>query len=174
METIELPADGYAPDLSNINLRAIISILSSSDDPEYIVAAQLELESRADQLHDHLDYYIDEYASLMIQADGIRDWIKKKSEQAQILTKRADKMKEYLVRFMQVTGQARVSTGVHTLRLRENPGAVQVIDESLVPDAYKIAKQVVTVDKTALKKDLVSGLIVDGATFTKSWRVDIK
>lgn len=70
------------------------------------------------------------------------------------------RMKERLLQAMEEYGLPKLESGVHKLALRTSQ-AVEITDEVKIPNEY--IKVSTSVDKSALRKDLLAGAIVEGA-----------
>lgn len=60
------------------------------------------------------------------------------------------------------------------VQLNKKPGALIIKDESLIPEEYKKEKVTVSIDKTALKKDVQEGLVIDGVSISEDYTLVIK
>ena len=61
-----------------------------------------------------------------------------------------------------------------TIQLNKKPGALQIVDESKVPDEYWTEKTTRSIDKTTLKKDISEGLIIEWVTISEDYTLIIK
>jgi len=65
---------------------------------------------------------------------------------------RAKHLKEYLLSNMIFMKHTRIKCPEFDINIKSNPPSVKVIDEQLIPDFFKTTKEVVSVDKTAIKR----------------------
>ena len=72
-----------------------------------------------------------------------------------------DRMKESLLAFLKASGQDKVKAGTFAVSIGTSK-ATNILDEALIPTEYK-TPQPDKIDKTAIKKDIESGLTVAGA-----------
>jgi len=73
------------------------------------------------------------------------------------------RLEEYAIRTMQ-TWNLRVLDGdTSQLRLRDNPPAVEIIDEPLIPGEYRHRVETFTIDKRLIKRAIDEGTPVPGA-----------
>jgi len=91
-----------------------------------------------------------------------------------VMEKRISWMKSYLLNNMQASGITEISCPLYTIKPRQNPPAIQILDESKIPDEYKSEIIVIKVDKKSISEDLKAGKIILGAALTRGWRLDIK
>ena len=89
--------------------------------------------------------------------------------------KRADWFREYLKRNMEATGIEKIDGGKVTLKIKKNPASVIIEDETVIPDEYRKRKEVVTIDKTAIKESWAKGIGVAGSKIdNQRTRLEIK
>jgi hypothetical protein len=80
-----------------------------------------------------------------------------------------DRLKGLLLEAIQVYGDKdpkgvfRAEAGTFRFSTARNPKGVEVFDEALIPDEFKVAKTVVSVSKTTIKNALEMGQEVPGA-----------
>lgn len=60
------------------------------------------------------------------------------------------------------------------VQLNKKPWALKIEDESVIPEEYKKEKVTISIDKTALKKDVQEWLILDGVYITEDYTLVIK
>ncbi|KAA9007287.1 siphovirus Gp157 family protein [Paenibacillus spiritus] len=70
-------------------------------------------------------------------------------------------LKEYMQGFLELNNTDKVNTGVFTVKLQKNPPSLNVLDESKIPDTYKIP-QPAKVDTKLLLVDVKAGKLIDG------------
>lgn len=114
--------------------------------------------------------------NLYASADAITAVAKRQKERAERLQQRADSLSSYLLLHLQAVGIKKIEHTDFTIAVRENPPAVLVEDEALIPRAYyvNVPKPEDRLDKEAVKRDLKAGVDVPGARLFKGNRVDIK
>lgn len=62
-------------------------------------------------------------------------------------------------------GIRRIEAGTFRFSTRRNPKSVEILDENLVPEEFKVAKTTYTISKTTIKNALELGQEVPGAQF---------
>jgi len=86
-----------------------------------------------------------------------------------------EKIKKYILTFMQETGQSKISNGILTVSIRKNPAKVDVINEEAIPEKYLSTKIVLTVDKRKILDDWKNnGIEIEGTRIIQDERVCIK
>lgn len=88
---------------------------------------------------------------------------KRISDNRKAIESRYDRFKEYVKTNMEELGLEKIQNELGTLAVRKNPASVEVYDEMLIADEYKKKKVTVTIDKTAIKEAIKSGINVQGA-----------
>lgn len=78
-----------------------------------------------------------------------------------------ERLKAYTLEQMQSMGIDRIDTGVHTVRVQQNPPRVEVVDAALVPGEYQRTKVVVEVDKRHILEDVKDGVVVPGVSIER-------
>lgn len=89
---------------------------------------------------------------------------------------RADNLAAYLLTNLQHAGIQSVETPYFAIKVKANPGHVEVYDEKMIPAEFLRQKPPPPPepDKTALKAALLKGIEVQGARFVKGNRLEIK
>jgi len=88
---------------------------------------------------------------------------KRMAERRKNAENKYDRFKEYVKKNMEDLGLEKLENELGTLAVRRNPVSVEVYDESLISDEYKKEKVTVTIDRTAIKEAIKSGVSVQGA-----------
>jgi len=88
---------------------------------------------------------------------------KRMAERRKNAENKYDRFKEYVKTNMEDLGLEKLENELGTLAVRRNPVSVEVYDESLISDEYKKEKVTVTIDRTAIKEAIKSGVSVQGA-----------
>lgn len=114
-------------------------------------------------------------ANLQATAEAYSSHAKQAAEKAASIQKRAEWLKIYLLENMQACGISEITGQGITLKIKNNPPAVEVYDEKLLPEKYlKTAPlPTPTPDKRALLESLKAGNQIPGARIVRKSRVDI-
>jgi hypothetical protein len=90
------------------------------------------------------------------------------------LESRAQWLKDYLKGNMEHTGISKIECPYFKLSIQNNPAAVHIFDEGALPEQFK--EQVIDwkIDKTAIKKAILAGQSVAGASLVNGTRLVIK
>lgn len=86
---------------------------------------------------------------------------------------KVSRMKDYVLRCMKMTSQKRLETPKVAISQRKS-SRIEVTDDLLVPEDYKTIKEVVKVDKNAIKDAIRNGTNVSGCELVESVNLHIK
>ena len=75
---------------------------------------------------------------------------------------------------MEAFGKTEIKNPLLTIKVKENPPSLIVEREDLVPDKFKAKKEVVTVNKNAIKQALKDGETIDGVKLINTKKLTIK
>jgi hypothetical protein len=81
------------------------------------------------------------------------------------------RMKERIAQAMEEYNLPKVEVGMHKISFRTSK-AVEIIDEVAIPNQYK--KVAVSVDKKALREDLMAGVVIEGAELKENKSLQIR
>lgn len=114
--------------------------------------------------------------NLEASADAIKAAEKAMAERRKSIEAKAERIRQYLLENMQRTGISKIESPYFALSIRKNPPAVDVIDQSLIPDEYFDIPEppAPTLNKARLKDDLKAGVIVEGAQLSQGQSLQIK
>lgn len=154
-----------------------LSALDALTDPE----ADIPLQAVNDTL-ESLEFPLQEKATnvakfmrnLEATAQAIKEAEQQMAARRKALENRAAAIKDYLKSNMLATGISKIESPWFRLSIQNNPPAVAVTDESLVPEDFKEIVETVKIDKTALKSALKSGEDIPGAQLVQGKRLVIR
>lgn len=89
-------------------------------------------------------------------------------------TNAIERMKSAVLDAFTIYGIEKVTSPTLNLSVRLNPESVEVINEYQIPEIYRKEKVTVSIDKTAIKEAIKSGLEVPGAVLDRKKRLEIK
>lgn len=113
--------------------------------------------------------------NLEATAEAIKAAEKQMAERRKAIENRAQHVKDYLLRCMDLAGVKKIECPHFALSLRDNPAAVEVFDEKQVPQDYmREIPARFEVDKTLIKQAIKDGYEVPGAKLTQGKRLEIK
>lgn len=107
--------------------------------------------------------------------DALQDEIDRLSIRKQVLTARAARLRRYLYECIKRAGLDRVDARLFTLTIHQNPERVDVLDEGQVPEEFKVRKEIVSVNKNAIKaRYKADGVIPPGVQISRGDRLEIR
>lgn len=105
---------------------------------------------------------------------AIDDAKKAMAEREARLERKEQYMRAYLQSNMERTGKSEIGCPYFVIKLKKNPVSTDILDEALIPDEYKKAKTVITIDKIKIKSDIQNGVVVPGAALKQNLKLEIK
>lgn len=135
-----------------------------------------DLKSYLDMVEDDFDDKALNIARLLknIEADisVLKEEEKRLAGKRKSMESRRDGLKAYLFDNMKVIGKSKISDGVFDIKIRKNPPSVDIYDESLIDDKYKIYTP--RIMKTDIKEALKAGEEVPGARLESKESLSIR
>lgn len=153
--------------------RALESLETEGDLPPEVIRDTLEsLEGEFEEKAVAVAHFIE---NLRAAVQSIENAATKMQARAHAYDKRAESLAQYLLLQMQVTNKKKVESDTVSITVRDNPGSVDVYDQSKVPPAYWRQPPVPppAIDKSKIATDIKAGVEVPGAVLVKSQRVNI-
>ena len=136
-----------------------------------------ELEQQLAITRDELDAKAENYVKVIRQVEGdisvIDAEIKRLQGIKEAKVKVVNRMKESLSTAMTAFMVDKIETSLMKLFFRKSE-SVEILDDSLVPDQYKLSRVVVNPDKILIKKLIKSGESVPGAEVVEKFNLQIK
>ena len=136
-----------------------------------------ELEQQLAITRDELDSKAENYVNVIRQVEGdisvIDAEIKRLKELRDGKSKVVDRMKEALSTAMTAFRVDKIETSLMKLFFRKSE-SVEILDENLVPEQYKLSRVVVNPDKILIKKLIKSGEEVPGCEIVEKDNLQIK
>lgn len=113
--------------------------------------------------------------NLEAESDAIKKEIEAMTSRHKSIGKQINRMSDYISMNLHESGLAEpVKCPEFSVQIRENPASVEIYDEHFIPMAYKTAKEVITINKDLIKKDLKEGFEIPGVCLIKKKRLVIK
>ena len=106
--------------------------------------------------------------------ESIKAEIKRLQDLKKNKENRIENLKKYTKECLEDANIKKVSTSLGNMTVRKNPPAVDVLDESLIPNEYKKEVVEIKLDKKAILADLKEGVVVEGAVLKNSTSLMIK
>ena len=115
------------------------------------------------------------FRNLESDAKQIKEAEQQLADRRKAIEKRAESLKNYLKANMEIAGIHKIECPWFVISIAQNPEAVTVEDESLIPrDYFKEIPASFVLDKNLLKSAIKDGFDVPGARLTRGTNLRIK
>lgn len=138
---------------------------------EYAIAKLDETKEDMEEKGIAISSYIQNLEAEEMAVDAAIDRMQIRKNQ---LTKKVEYLVEYLRSNMERCGIKQISCPYFVIKLKKCPVSLEITDEKLIPDYYKVKKSVTSIDKVSIKEDLAEGLEIPGAKLKQRNRLEIK
>lgn len=151
----------------------VIELASLLEEGEFTPELEQQLKITRDELDSKAENYVKVIRSVEGDISVIDAEIKRLKEIRDGKTRVVDRMKEALSTAMTAFKVDKIETALMKLFFRKSE-SVEILDESLVPEQYKLSRVVVNPDKILIKKLIKSGEEVPGAEVVEKLNLQIK
>lgn len=152
--------------------KSVADRLEETDLDEQTIADTLE--GYAAEFDDKVVSIVSLIRNLETTAEAIKEAERHQKERRDAIEKKAQWLRDYVLRNMTTVGCEKVSCGLFAVRVRQNSPSVQIADDADIPASYINQKIVVSPDKKALKEALESGVEIKGVSLVRSNSLTIK
>lgn len=153
--------------------RAIADKLHNLDLDDQTIADTLE--SEGGDLVEKCKNVAAVFRNLESDAKQIKEAEQQLAERRKAIEKRAESLKNYLKTNMEVAGITKIECPWFLISIAQNPEAVTVDDESLIPrDYFKEIPATFQLDKAMVKQAIKDGFNVPGAHLSRGTSLRIK
>jgi hypothetical protein len=161
-------------DLSADYLSVLDMLEQTDDDPSL-----LELDKTLDAIAGKITQKADNIVALVRQIEGMAELRAAEAKRMKTLadadSKRADRLRDYLLRHLVEIGVEHVETARFRIAVRQNPPAVQVVDADAVPEEFVRTVTTTSVDKRAILATLKdTGEVVPGVEIVRGTRLEVR
>jgi hypothetical protein len=91
--------------------------------------------------------------------EAIKGEEKRLAEYRRVEENKLNRLREYTVNCMEVMGNKKLETNLGRISLRKKPDNLIILDENQVPDIYKTIKEIISVDKKAIKEAMKNEVV---------------
>ena len=106
--------------------------------------------------------------------DGIEAHIEKQAKRAAAADNRAKWLKRYLMDCLETIGEKRIVSPSADVSIVNNPARVEIYSYESIPSEYVVVTEQYKPNKVMIKKALLEGAEVPGASIVKDKRISIK
>lgn len=132
-----------------------------------------DLESAEIEFNDKLESCGCYIKNLEAEAFALDKEIKALQARKKAAVGKVSRMKDYVLGCMEMTGQSKLETARVALSQRKS-SYIEVEDEMLVPEDFKVIEEVVKVDKNAIKSAIKDGQEVAGCEMKERVNLQVK
>ena len=135
------------------------------------------LEKALDEITDSIQIKAENMAKLIKSIEGNINVLKDEEKRLQVkrraLENKVVNIKEYLENQLKTMGLKKVQGNLFTVSIQKNPQSVNILDEDLIPEKFKVTKTTTSIDRKELLAALKEGQAVEGAEIkqTESLRI---
>jgi hypothetical protein len=145
---------------------------------ELIENGEEGLEDTLESLNDTIELKADGYAriirNLEANAVALKTEIDRLTNRRRSIENSIDRLKENLKNAMIATGKEKIKTDLFNVTVVNNPVAVNVIDEKLIPEKYFKVEIIRKLDKISLRDAIKNGEEIQGAELMQGKGLRIK
>lgn len=143
-------------------IECLFESIDGLEDPALRAEAEAELDKylqlevrKVDRISEYLAHLEAQQAAAAVEIKRLQDR-KRDAERTQ------ERVEASVQRVMQLWGMNSLNGKTNTIQLRSCPPSIEVLDQSIVPQEYISVKVTESVDKTAAKKALQAGELIEG------------
>lgn len=155
-------------------LRVELEKATDNDTGEVLEEALQEISNREEDFDNKAVAVAAYIKNLSAEATAIGEAMKGMDARYISLTLKVSRLSRYLKENMESVGKDKISCPYFDIKVKLCPVSVNIVDESIIPEAYIKCKETYSIDKMAIKHALSNGLEVPGADFITNRRLEIK
>jgi len=144
-------------------LQALCDSLDLCETDEQRAACEVEIEQAVRAQVQKVDSFCRFLAHLESQTELATAEINRLWARRHALNRTRERLEQYAIHTLQSMNLKTINGATSRLSLRQNPPAVEITDEGLLPGRYKTIVQEVKIDKKGIKQAIQSGSEVPGA-----------
>lgn len=138
-------------------------ILEGEADEEDIQMLIDNLESIEDLIENKCENIAKMMKNIEVEIKSYKDEEERLAKRRKTIQNRYDGIKSYMQSMLELSGINKVNAGVFNVRIQNNPPSLNVLDESKIPNTYKI-QQPDKIDTKTLLVDVKAGKEIDGVS----------
>ncbi|QDX92034.1 siphovirus Gp157 family protein [Brevibacillus laterosporus] len=131
------------------------------------------LQSLEDAIETKADNIAKMVRNISAEADMIKLEEARLTERRKRLETKQEGLKRYLKEQLEFAGLQKVKTPIFTISLRKNPGSVQIVNESDIPQMFWVTPPPI-LDKKSMSERLKSGEEIPGVTLVQGTSLQIR
>lgn len=131
------------------------------------------LQSVEGDIQDKAESMVKILKSVDANVKGLKDEEERLNKKRKSFENKYESIKKYLEYNLITMGIDKLQTSIATVSIANNPPSVDIFNEELVPDVYKIP-QPAKIDRKSILEDLKLGVVVDGAGIKQGKSIRIR
>lgn len=151
--------------------RNIQELLDNPELPDEDI--RMALDSIGEEFNTKAENVAKVISSMLADAEGIKKEIERLQERKKVVENRVKGLKNYIYEQMQATGKKKIKGTLFTLAIQKNAPSVNVVDENVIPEQYKVP-QPYKLDKKAILADLKQDVKIDGVEIKQGTSLRIR
>lgn len=160
----------------NDSIRAVLDKMGREMETEGFVSDETlaEYEALSEAKDDKMESIALYYKETQAEADAIKAEAKKLAERAEVAQKKADSLKGYLSRIMEIDEMEKFTTSRVKVSFRKSESVIVDDDLKNVDERFVITKTTYAADKASIKEAIKNGEDVKGAHLETKQNIQIK
>lgn len=136
-----------------------------------------DFKQALDEIEGSLEEKIEGYIKYMKNLEGESAIFKAEEKRVkarkQALENQIERLKSAIDETLKAVGIKDMKTPLFSLKYQKNPPSVEVLDEELIPENYKLPQKI-ELDKAAILQDLKNGIEIEGVAITTGENLRIR
>lgn len=152
----------------------IMDSLEASTDEEFSERLEARLEELNGEISDKGEGYAKLIRNIEAEANALKDEIDRLSALKKRREATVERLKSNLLACMEAADADRIETSIGRWTRRQNPPSVEIINENLVPNEYKVPQPPKIDRRAILTAYKTNGEIIDGTKVERKWSVQFR
>lgn len=150
-------------------------LMDKMDDPSVDKEALKEaIDLTKENLRNKIEGYIKVYMNNQAKIESVHNEIDRLKQRENMLKDRTDVLADSILTVMQLCGLTKIETDLFTAKIKTGNGKVVVTDEDLLDSKFfNVKPSKPTLDRTALRKAILAGEDIEGASIEKEVSLDV-
>ena len=151
------------------------NILELAENPDVPVEVfEAALQDMDGELNEKLNNIVSFIRSLEGDVTIIKNEVDRLNARKKSTENKIASLKRYTEDCLKAINKDKIKTPLFTVSLQKNPPSLGILNEELIPDAYRKVETVVSYDKKGMIAELKAGAIIDGVELKESRSLRIR
>lgn len=125
------------------------------------------MELKKDEITSKIGGYLRVLSNTTANRIAVHSEVERLTDREKKLKQKESALTEAILAAMQVCGKNKIETDLFTAKIKQSNGSVVITDEELIDPKFIKKKETSSIDKTAIKKAILSGEDIEGASIEK-------